>query len=126
PAPLPARASRPSERGAGRGRSCIRRGRRGDRRVRRARLMFPKRVRDSRPAPQRPRLADQPAATGYGSVGTALGRVTLYLLWNLLMVPVQAVAVVVSKRAAMRIPVFYHRNCLRAMGTKVTRHGRIE
>lgn len=88
--------------------------------------MLPKRVLDSRPAPARPRLADQAAATGYGSVTAAIGRITLYVLWNLLMVPVQAVALMVSKRAATRIPVVYHRNCLRAMGTRVTRHGRIE
>jgi 1-acyl-sn-glycerol-3-phosphate acyltransferase len=88
--------------------------------------MLAKRVIDSRPAPERPALADQPAATSYRSVPTALGRVILYVLWNLLMVPIQAVALLVSKRAATRIPVVYHRNCLRAMGTRVTRHGRIE
>ncbi|MEZ5668427.1 MAG: lysophospholipid acyltransferase family protein [Alphaproteobacteria bacterium] len=81
-------------------------------------------VADPRPAPQRPALRDHDAAEGYGSRLTATGRIFVYALWNLAMVPVQAAALLVSKRAATRIPVFYHRNCLRAMGTKVQRHGR--
>jgi lyso-ornithine lipid O-acyltransferase len=88
--------------------------------------MLPKRDHDSRPAPLRPAVADQPVAVRYGSIATAVGRIFLYLLWNLLMVPMQAIAVVTSKKAATRIPMVYHRNCLRTMGTKVTRHGRIE
>lgn len=85
-----------------------------------------KRAHDSRPARVRMPLAEQPAATSYASVGVASGRILLYVLWNLLMVPMQAIAVVTSRRAATRIPIVYHRNCLRAMGTKVTRHGNVE
>lgn len=82
--------------------------------------------RDSRPARLRPPAADQVAAAGYASAAAATGRLTLYILWNLLMVPVQAIAVLVSKRASKRIPVVYHRTCLKTMGTKVQRHGRVE
>lgn len=85
-----------------------------------------KRMHDSRPARVRPSLTEQPAATSYSSIGVASCRITAYVLWNLLMVPVQAIVLLVSKRAAKRIPIVYHRNCLRATGAKVTRHGTIE
>ncbi len=51
-------------------------------------------------------------------------RLIVYLLWNLLMVPTQALAVLVSKRLSKRVPIVYHRNCLRALGCRVRRHGR--
>ncbi|MGF1627003.1 MAG: lysophospholipid acyltransferase family protein [Alphaproteobacteria bacterium] len=85
-----------------------------------------KRALDTRSARLRPAIAEQSTAVRYSSGVAATGRVVLYVLWNLLMVPVQALAVLVSTRLATRIPVIYHRNCLRAMGTSVSRHGRVE
>ena len=51
-------------------------------------------------------------------------RLIVYLLWNLLMVPTQALSLAISKRLAKRVPIVYHRNCLRALGCRVRRHGR--
>ena len=79
---------------------------------------------DSRPANLRPSLSDQDAAIGYGSATVATVRLVAYFLWSIIMVPVQAFAVVFFTKAASRIPLVYHRNCLRAMGAGVLRHGR--
>jgi len=81
-------------------------------------------IHDSRAAKFRPALTQMQPTAAYNSVPTAIFRITFYVLWNLLMVPVQLVALLVSRKASTRVPVFYHRNCLRIQGIKATRHGR--
>lgn len=81
---------------------------------------------DTRSAGLRPRLTEMAPNPKYDSTPSGVFRLTLYVLWNLIMVPVQMVTLLVSKRAAKRVPVIYHRNCLRIQGVKVARHGRPE
>lgn len=54
-----------------------------------------------------------------GSPLRALARAVAYVAWTLLMLPAQVVAVALGLGAARRIPIFYHRNCLRLMGIKL-------
>ena len=49
----------------------------------------------------------------------ALARLTLYLLFTLIMIPPQALAIGLGMRAAARIPLFYHRVCLKLIGMEV-------
>jgi lyso-ornithine lipid O-acyltransferase len=51
-----------------------------------------------------------------GSPLRALVRLTGYLSWTLLLLPVQAVAVALDLRLARRLPRFYHRACCRFLG----------
>lgn len=81
---------------------------------------------DSRSSRFRPALGEMPSSVAYGSLATSIFRITFYVLWNMFMVPLQAMTMLISKKAATRVPIVYHRNCLRAMGVKVTRHGRPE
>ena len=55
----------------------------------------------------------------------AFGRVVLYVLWTLLLVPVQWVAVALGSPLGARLPVFYHRRCLRLAGLTVAVRGQI-
>jgi lyso-ornithine lipid O-acyltransferase len=48
-----------------------------------------------------------------------------YLLWTLLLLPVQVVAVKFGWRLAERLPRFYHRSCWRLLGIEVETHGAI-
>lgn len=58
-----------------------------------------------------------------GSPVLATIRLTLYLLFTLLLMPVQWVALRTSPRLAVALPLFYHRICLRILGMRVERHG---
>jgi len=51
-----------------------------------------------------------------GSTFRAALRLGCYLAWTLLLIPVQIVAVALDRPLARRLPVFYHRNCLRLIG----------
>ncbi len=51
-----------------------------------------------------------------GSVFRAALRLTCYLAWTLLLLPVQTVAVALDLPLSRRLPVFYHRRCLRLIG----------
>jgi len=58
-----------------------------------------------------------------GSPIRAITRITLYLLWTLLLMPVQAFILVFNRRMSIRLPVFYHRICARILGFDVVVHG---
>lgn len=63
---------------------------------------------------------DPPAELPVGSTYRAILRTVPYILWTLLLVPAQAVAVLLKLRAAETIPIFYHRACCRLLGLNVT------
>lgn len=56
----------------------------------------------------------------------ALGRVLVYALLTLALLPVQIVAVRANLRLATALPVFYHRLCVRILGFSVCVSGRAE
>jgi 1-acyl-sn-glycerol-3-phosphate acyltransferase len=58
-----------------------------------------------------------------GSPFRAATRLVVYLLWTLLLMPVQAFAVVFDRRLAIRLPVFYHRICARILGFNIVTRG---
>ncbi len=58
-----------------------------------------------------------------GSPLLAAGRLTLYLLLTVSLMPAQWLAIRTSRRAAVAIPLFYHRWCLAILGLRVERHG---
>jgi lyso-ornithine lipid O-acyltransferase len=58
-----------------------------------------------------------------GSVLRASVRLFLYLGWTLLLVPVQAAVLALKARAAVTLPVFYHRVCLRIIGIQEVTRG---
>jgi 1-acyl-sn-glycerol-3-phosphate acyltransferase len=60
-----------------------------------------------------------------GSPLRAIVRLILFLGWTVLLVPAQMLALVFDKRAARRIPVFYHRNVCRLLGMRVIVRGAI-
>jgi lyso-ornithine lipid O-acyltransferase len=51
-----------------------------------------------------------------GSRALAVVRLTVYLVFTLALMPVQAFFVACASRNAGRLPVFYHRNCARILG----------
>ena len=59
-----------------------------------------------------------------GSPLRAFGRISLYALFTLALIPVQAVFVLVGCRAQVRFPVWYHRCCCRLLGFRVVRRGK--
>jgi 1-acyl-sn-glycerol-3-phosphate acyltransferase len=63
-------------------------------------------------------------ARALGSDGRGALRLVIYLLWTLLLIPVQAAAVTAGWRLRHRLPVFYHRICARILGLKVVVRGR--
>ncbi len=63
-------------------------------------------------------------ARALGSTGRGALRLSLYLLWTLLLIPVQAAAVALRWPLRHSLPVFYHRICAHLMGLKVVVRGR--
>ena len=57
------------------------------------------------------------------SPGRAVLRIAVYLAFTLLLIPVQVAALRVSRRLAVRLPLFYHRQCCRILGLAVRVHG---
>jgi 1-acyl-sn-glycerol-3-phosphate acyltransferase len=69
---------------------------------------------------------DEPLAARLGSPFRPYFRLTAYGLLVLLLMPVQAVALVFGPhRLALRIPQFFHRICLRVLDVRVEQRGRI-
>jgi 1-acyl-sn-glycerol-3-phosphate acyltransferase len=60
-----------------------------------------------------------------GSSLRALCRLALYLAWTGLLLPVQATAVALGLALAERIPLAYHRRCLRIIGLTLETRGRM-
>src|SRR3954465_348948 len=66
--------------------------------------------------------AEDPIESGiapFGSDTLGARRLIGYLLLTLLLVPVQAMLVMLGAHAAERFPVFYHRLCCRLMGIDI-------
>lgn len=63
-------------------------------------------------------------ARALGSTGRGALRLTLYVLWTVALIPVQALAVGLRWPLRHRLPVFYHRACARLMGLEVVVRGR--
>jgi 1-acyl-sn-glycerol-3-phosphate acyltransferase len=79
--------------------------------------------------PRPPRLKllppeEAPPELVLGSPWRAAFRAIPYLLWTLLLLPVQAVAVALGLGLAQRLPVLYHRVCCRMLGMHVATRGR--
>lgn len=62
-------------------------------------------------------------ARALGSSGRGALRLSLYLLWTLLLIPLQALAVARGWRLCRTLPRFYHRVCTRLMGLDVVVRG---
>ena len=62
-------------------------------------------------------------ARALGSSGRGALRLSLYLLWTLLLIPVQALAVARGWRLCRTLPRFYHRVCTLLMGLDVVVRG---
>ena len=56
----------------------------------------------------------------------AFGRVLVYAILTLVLLPVQAIAVRANLRLATALPVFYHRLCACILGFSIRTHGRAE
>lgn len=50
-------------------------------------------------------------------------RLVAYVLWTVVLLPLQAVAVRCGSRVAQHIPMLYHRGCCRIIGFRIERHG---
>jgi 1-acyl-sn-glycerol-3-phosphate acyltransferase len=59
-----------------------------------------------------------------GSTTLRLWRLTIYLAFTLLLMPVQAIGLVLRQRWVATFPRFYHRWCCRILGLRVRRIGR--
>ncbi|MEX0921496.1 MAG: lysophospholipid acyltransferase family protein [Rhodovibrionaceae bacterium] len=69
----------------------------------------------------------RPSSRRSGEIGSPLmsfSRLTLYLGFTLLLLPVQIVAVALKLPLAKRLPYWYHRRCRRLLGLRVVRRGR--
>lgn len=62
-------------------------------------------------------------ARALGSSGRGALRLTVYLLWTLLLIPLQALAVARGWRLRSTLPAFYHGVCARVMGLDVVVRG---
>ena len=58
-----------------------------------------------------------------GSPLRAISRISLYMLWTLLLIPVQAFVLVFNRRLSIRLPVVYHRACARIFGFDIVVRG---
>jgi lyso-ornithine lipid O-acyltransferase len=58
-----------------------------------------------------------------GSTGLRVRRAAIYLVWTLLLMPVQAVGLVLRRRWVAELPRFYHRRCCRILGLDVRQIG---
>lgn len=61
--------------------------------------------------------------TGIGSSSLRLSRLALYLAWTMLLMPVQAVGLLLRRPWVATFPCFYHRACCRLIGLRVRRIG---
>jgi lyso-ornithine lipid O-acyltransferase len=59
-----------------------------------------------------------------GSTTLRLWRLTIYLAFTLLLMPVQAIGLILRQRWVATFPRFYHRSCCRILGLRVRRIGR--
>ena len=59
-----------------------------------------------------------------GSTTLRLWRLTIYLAFTLLLMPVQAIGLMLRQRWVTTFPRFYHRWCCRILGLRVRRIGR--
>jgi lyso-ornithine lipid O-acyltransferase len=59
-----------------------------------------------------------------GSLAVRLWRLAVYLAWTLLLMPVQAVGLLLRRPWVATLPRFYHRQCCRILGLRVRRVGR--
>ncbi|CAO3355831.1 lysophospholipid acyltransferase family protein [Azospirillum palustre] len=62
-------------------------------------------------------------ARALGSSGRGALRLTVYLLWTLLLIPLQALAVARNWRLCRTLPSFYHGTCARLIGLDVVVRG---
>jgi 1-acyl-sn-glycerol-3-phosphate acyltransferase len=62
--------------------------------------------------------------TVYNSRMTAIGRASLYVVFTLALMPVQAVALLLRLPLSKRIPLWYHRICCRLLGIRLEVFGR--
>lgn len=62
-------------------------------------------------------------ARALGSSGRGALRLTVYLLWTLLLIPLQALAVARNWRLCRTLPAFYHGACARLIGLDVVVRG---
>ncbi len=69
-------------------------------------------------------MAQTNAATASSSQATALFRGFLYITLTLVLIPVQAVAVVLHLPLSKRLPMWYHRLCCRILGIRLEVFGR--
>ncbi|HEX3862238.1 MAG TPA: lysophospholipid acyltransferase family protein [Stellaceae bacterium] len=58
-----------------------------------------------------------------GSLTLRMSRLSVYLVWTLLLMPVQAIGVMLGCRWMATFPRFYHRRCCRILGLRVRRVG---
>ncbi|MBM3560189.1 MAG: 1-acyl-sn-glycerol-3-phosphate acyltransferase, partial [Alphaproteobacteria bacterium] len=65
-----------------------------------------------------------PAPTVVGSPFAGIVRMLLYVLWTMLLIPVQALVVLLRLPVAQRLPRFYHRMCCRLLGIRLEVYGR--
>jgi 1-acyl-sn-glycerol-3-phosphate acyltransferase len=59
-----------------------------------------------------------------GSTTRRLWRILLYLCWTVVLMPVQALGLLLRQPWVATLPVFYHRGCCRILGLRVRRIGR--
>jgi 1-acyl-sn-glycerol-3-phosphate acyltransferase len=63
------------------------------------------------------------AEVSFQSPTRAAARLVAYALFTVVLLPVQALALVLHKPTAQRFPGWYHKRCLRLLGLKLRRHG---
>ena len=54
----------------------------------------------------------------------AAARITVYVAWTLVLLPVQIIVVAIGSRWAVSFPAFYHRNCLKILGIDLVTVGK--
>ncbi|HEV8680950.1 MAG TPA: lysophospholipid acyltransferase family protein [Stellaceae bacterium] len=59
-----------------------------------------------------------------GSSALRVWRLAIYLGWTILLMPVQALGLILRRRWTANFPRFYHRRCCRILGLRVRRIGR--
>jgi len=58
-----------------------------------------------------------------GSTGLRVRRAAIYLAWTLMLMPVQAIGLILRRRWVAELPHFYHRCCCRILGFNVRQIG---
>src|SRR5215469_12710575 len=62
---------------------------------------------------------------GMGSTALRVRRMAIYLAWTLLLMPVQAIGLVLQRSWVAQLPRFYHRRCCRILGLDVRQIGEL-